>query len=202
MALVAAVMLGVPTAQALDRPKLGLWEVQGQVLINGQDAFAQMRKNIEQEIAQQRARGASADQIGPLREMLKNLSSVDRECITPTKAAEYDDPKKLLARLEQDEPGCRFVLDSNTPRRIDFHGNCQLTKDDEMGFQGPVKGAFEWVSPDSWRDFYSGDGQVVLPPGYALPGIKAGAQRAMHFEYRASGRWLGPQCGAVKPQQR
>ncbi|MGE0071133.1 MAG: DUF3617 domain-containing protein [Thiomonas sp.] len=192
-------LLLAPAALAFTVPEPGLWETRTQTTYNGVDLLAEMRKNVEAQLQQMNPQQRT--QMGPmLQEMRDNLSGVDKECITAEDAAKARTPQAVVDEMnKEDDSGCRFSLVEDRGDTLRIRGDCKATPG-QGGFVGTIQGEMKASGPRAWSMVYRGTGRMVVPEDAMLPPeVKGKLAGPVQFEMKSSGRWLGPQCGAVKP---
>ena len=100
-----------------------------------------------------------------------NQPRVRKECLTQ---------KSLERGLNfEDRPNCRTTVLNSTPRMVDFAMEC-------TGAQ-QMKGKFHFEAAD--RETIAGDTNMMMTDG----------TNTMTMKYKISGKWLGSNCGDVKP---
>ncbi|CUA95987.1 DUF3617 domain-containing protein [Thiomonas bhubaneswarensis] len=195
---VAASLLVTQAVQAMTLPEPGLWEVRSQTLINDVDIDAALRQEFQKQLQQLPAQDRAA--LGPaLQHAIEAMSPVEKECITKEEVQSLRDPQAMLAQLQKDSPECRFKLDAVKGDTIQYSGQCAAGEDG--GFTGDVHGVMTMHSSRSWSQSFEGEGRFVIPAGdMKILGLDAKKLRGkVRTKLTASGRWLGAQCGAVKP---
>lgn len=190
MAWVAVVTAGVgglvssaaANAQSLKpAPELGQWEVRNQLLVNGKDVLADMRKQQQQAL-----KSLPADQRAQMEARLKE-SEAPRECLTEKDLEGWSDPRQRLAQMERDAPSCKFELDSVAGPTLQFKGRCSQSD----GFTGDVIGNMTMTSARAWTANYTGKGRMAD----VKTGDKVEPGAPVEIKSSATGRWLAAQCG-------
>ncbi len=188
MIQVAAIVVtgvgGAAGAQSLKpAPELGSWEVRNQLLVNGKDVLADLRR------AQQEAlKDLPVEQRAQAQAVLeKSASQGQRECLTDKDVEGWSDPRQRLAQMERDAPSCKFDLDGVTGSTLQFKGRCSQAD----GFTGDVNGSMTMTSARAWTASYTGKGRMAD----IKVGDKVEPGAPVEIESSATGRWLGAECG-------
>lgn len=191
-------LLGAPAALALTVPQTGLWETRTQSTYNGVDVMAQMRKGVDEQLQQMSPQQRA--QMGPMMQQMRDsLSEVSKECITAEDAAKARTPQAWVDEMNKDDSECRYRLIEDRDDALRVVGDCKPASDDG-GFFGTVQGEMKTSGPRAWSMVMRGTGRFVLPEDAPLPPeMKQKLVGPVRFEMKSSGRWLGAQCGAVKP---
>jgi Protein of unknown function (DUF3617) len=154
VAVVASVASGAANAQSLKpAPELGQWEVKNQLLVNGKDVLADLRR------AQQDAlKDLPVEQRAQAQAMLdKSASEGQRECLTDKDLEGWSNPRQRLAQMERDAPSCKFDLDGVAGPTMQFKGRCSQSD----GFTGDVVGIMTMSSARAWTASYTGKGRMA-----------------------------------------
>lgn len=190
----AALALAQPTL-AITLPEPGLWENRSKILINGQDVMAATRKSIQQQM-QQMGPQERAQAKPFMDKALAAMAEARQECLTAKEIARYgSSPRAWLDDLQRDSPGCQYTLVENSATTLRYTGRCKPV--DGEGFDGTVQGEMTMTSPRAWRATHSGQGRYLAGDAANLPGVDL--RGSVRMEMQASGRWLGAQCGTVRP---
>ncbi len=184
VAVVAWVASGAASAQSLKpAPELGSWEVRNQLLVNGKDVLADLRKQQQEALkdlpVEQRAQAQAV--------LEKSASQGQRECLTDKDVEGWSDPRQRLAQMERDAPSCKFDLDGVTGSTLQFKGRCSQAD----GFTGDVNGSMTMTSARAWTASYTGKGRMAD----IKVGDKVEPGAPVEIESSATGRWLGAECG-------
>ncbi len=174
----------VANAQSLKpAPELGQWEVRNQLLVNGKDVLAEMRR------AQQDAlKNLPAEQREQAQALLeKSANEGQRECLTGKDLEGWSDPRQRLAQMERDAPSCKFDLDGVAGPTMQFKGRCSQSD----GFTGEVVGSMTMTSARAWTASYTGKGRMAN----VKVGDKVEPGAPVEIKSSATGRWLGAECG-------
>ena len=110
---------GAVSAQSLKpAPELGQWEVKNQLLVNGKDVLADLRR------AQQEAlKDLPVEQRAQAQALLdKSMGDGQRECLTDKDVEGWSDPRQRLAQMERDAPSCKFDLAGVAGSTLQFKG--------------------------------------------------------------------------------
>jgi vacuolar-type H+-ATPase subunit E/Vma4 len=172
------------SAQSLKpAPELGSWEVRNQLLVNGKDVLAEMRR------AQQEAlKNLPAEQREQAQALLeKSANDGQRECLTDKDLEGWSDPRQRLAQMERDAPSCKFDLDGVAGPTMQFKGRCSQSD----GFTGEVIGSMTMTSARVWTASYTGKGRMAD----VKVGDKVEPGAPVEIKSSATGRWLGADCG-------
>ncbi len=191
-------LLPAPAALAFTVPQTGLWETRTQSTFNGVDMMAQMRKNLDEQLRQMSPQQRA--QMEPmLQQMRDSLSTVHKECITAKDADDVRTPQAWVDEMNKEDSSCRFRLVEDRGDTLRVAGDCKPTTNTD-GFSGTVQGEMKTSGPRAWSMVLRGTGRYVFSEGASLPPeVKQKLVGPVNFEMKASGRWLGAQCGAVKP---
>jgi vacuolar-type H+-ATPase subunit E/Vma4 len=188
VAVVAAVVggsvaSGAASAQALKpAPELGQWEVRNQLLVNGKDVLADMRKARLEAL-----KNLPAEQRAQAEALVKEaVGEAQRECLTEKDLEGWSDPRQRLAQMERDAPSCKFELDSVAGPTLQFKGRCSQSD----GFTGDVSGNMTMTSARAWTANYTGQGRMAD----VKVGDKVEPGAPVEIKSSATGRWLGAQC--------
>jgi Protein of unknown function (DUF3617) len=185
VAVVASVASGAANAQSLKpAPELGQWEVKNQLLVNGKDVLADLRR------AQQDAlKDLPVEQRAQAQAMLdKSASEGQRECLTDKDLEGWSNPRQRLAQMERDAPSCKFDLDGVAGPTMQFKGRCSQSD----GFTGDVVGSMTMTSARAWTASYTGKGRMAD----VKVGDKVEPGAPVEIKSSATGRWLGAECSA------
>ena len=192
MAWVAVVTAGVgglfssaaANAQSLKpAPDLGQWEVRSQLLVNGKDVQADIRKSQQEAL-----KNLPADQRAQMEAALKeSANESQRECLTEKDLEGWSDPRRRLAQMERNAPSCKFELDSVAGPTLQFKGRCSQSD----GFTGEVTGSMTMTGARAWTASYTGKGRMAD----VKTGDKVEPGAPVEIKSSASGRWLAAQCG-------
>lgn len=176
---------GAARAQTLKpAPELGQWEVRNQLLVNGKDVLADLRKQQLEAL-----KSLPADQRTQLEAaLLQATGEGQRECLTEKDLQAWSDPRQRLAQMERDAPSCKFELDSISGPTLRFKGRCSQSD----GFTGDVAGSMTMTSERTWTASYTGKGRTAD----VKVGDKVEPGAPVEIESSANGRWLGAQCAA------
>lgn len=175
---------GAASAQSLKpAPELGQWEVKNQLLVNGKDVLADLRK------AQQEAlKDLPVEQRAQAQALLeKSANDGQRECLTTKDLEGWSDPRQRLAQMERDAPSCKFDLDGVAGPTMQFKGRCSQSD----GFTGEVIGSMTMTSARAWTASYTGKGRMAD----VKVGDKVEPGAPVEIKSSAVGRWLGAECG-------
>jgi Protein of unknown function (DUF3617) len=185
LAVVAVSCVGAAAnAQSLKpAPELGQWEVRSQLLVNGKDALADLRR------AQQEAlKDLPVEQRAQAQALLeKSANEGQRECLTTKDLEGWSDPRQRLAQMERDAPSCKFDLDGVAGPTMQFKGRCSQSD----GFTGEVVGSMTMTSARAWTASYTGKGRMAD----VKVGDKVEPGAPVEIKSSATGRWLGADCG-------
>jgi hypothetical protein len=164
-------------------PELGQWEVRSQLLVNGKDVLADLRR------AQQEAlKDLPVEQRAQAQALLeKSANEGQRECLTTKDLEGWSDPRQRLARMERDAPSCKFDLDGVAGPTMQFKGRCSQSD----GFTGEVNGSMTMTSARAWTASYTGKGRMAD----VKVGDKVEPGAPVEIKSSATGRWLGADCG-------
>ena len=184
VAVVAWVASGAASAQSLKpAPELGSWEVRNQLLVNGKDVLADLRKQQQEALkdlpVEQRAQAQAV--------LEKSASQGQRECLTDKDVEGWSDPRQRLAQMERDAPSCKFDLAGVAGSTLQFKGRCSQAD----GFTGDVNGSMTMTSARAWTASYTGKGRMAD----IKVGDKVEPGAPVEIESSATGRWLGAECG-------
>jgi hypothetical protein len=184
-AVVASVASSAAHAQSLKpAPELGQWEVKNQLLVNGKDVLADMRKTQLEALQK-----LPPDQRAQLQAALdQSANDTQRECLTDKDLEAWSDPRQRLAQMERDAPSCKFALDSVSGPTLKFTGRCSQSD----GFTGDVSGSMTMTSARAWTASYTGKGRMAD----VKVGDKVEPGAPVEIKSSATGRWLGAQCSA------
>lgn len=179
-----SVASGAANAQSLKpAPELGQWEVRNQLLVNGKDVLADMRKARLEAL-----KNLPAEQRAQAEALLKeSTNDAQRECLTEKDLEGWSDPRQRLAQMERDAPSCKFELDSVAGPTLQFKGRCSQSD----GFTGDVTGNLTMTSARAWAANYIGKGRMAD----VKVGDKVEPGAPVEIKSSAAGRWLGAQCG-------
>jgi Protein of unknown function (DUF3617) len=179
-----SVASGAANAQSLKpAPELGQWEVRNQLLVNGKDVLADMRKARLEAL-----KNLPAEQRAQAEALLKeSTNDAQRECLTEKDLEGWSDPRQRLAQMERDAPSCKFELDSVAGPTLQFKGRCSQSD----GFTGDVTGTMTMTSARAWAANYIGKGRMAD----VKVGDKVEPGAPVEIKSSAAGRWLGAQCG-------
>jgi Protein of unknown function (DUF3617) len=164
-------------------PELGQWEVRNQLLVNGKDVLADLRKQQLQAL-----QSLPAEQRAQVEARLEQASEGQRECLTDKDLEGWSDPRQRLAQMARDAPSCKFDLDSVNGPTMQFTGRCSQSD----GFTGEVSGSMTMTSARAWSASYTGKGRMAD----VKVGDKVEPGAPVEIKSSASGRWLGAQCNA------
>jgi Protein of unknown function (DUF3617) len=181
--VVVACAGGAASAQSLKpAPELGQWEVKNQLLVNGKDVLADLRKAQREALkdlpVEQRAQAEAV--------LEKSASEGQRECLTDKDVQGWSDPRQRLAQMERDAPSCKFDLDGVTGPTMQFKGRCSQSD----GFTGEVIGSMTMTSARAWTASYTGKGRMAD----VKVGDKVEPGAPVEIKSSATGRWLGAEC--------
>lgn len=193
LAVVTGLLLALSAAQAqtLPAPQPGLWQIQTRMFINGQDFGAMMRQ-----MQAQMLQSLPADQREQAKAMLQphgDPFGPVQDCVTPQEAARASDAKTLLADLQKDSPDCRFEPVTMSGKTVKFKGRCASAE----GFTGDVQGEMTRATPREWTAHYAGNGTFAHTED--MPELNIGKDGKVDFRVDSVGKWLGTNCGQVKP---
>jgi len=168
-------------AQAADfsaSAKPGLWKMDQQMLINGQDVRKTMLETQKKML--QNAPPEVRD------EMMAKLDAQEKglQCVTPTQAARMATADAYLASMNDNPDACRYELTDETANSFKFSGHC----DTEDGFDGDMSGEVVVKSDEAFTMTMKGTGTVPAAGG-----------EEMSQDMRVSAQWLGADCGDVLP---
>jgi vacuolar-type H+-ATPase subunit E/Vma4 len=175
---------GSASAQSLKpAPEAGSWQVRNQLLVNGKDVLAEMRK------AQLEAlKNLPTEQRAQAEALLeKSAGEGERECLTAKDLEGWSDPRQRLAQMERDAPSCKFDLDSINGPTLKFKGRCSQSD----GFTGEVTGGMTMTSARAWTASYTGKGRMAD----VKVGNKVEPGAPVEIKSSATGSWLGAECG-------
>jgi Protein of unknown function (DUF3617) len=174
---------GAASAQSLKpAPELGQWEVRNQLLVNGKDVLADLRR------AQQEAlKDLPVEQRAQAQALLdKSTGEGQRECLATKDVEGWSDPRQRLAQMERDAPSCKFDLEGVTGPTMQFKGRCSQSD----GFTGEVIGSMTMTSARAWTASYTGKGRLAD----VKVGEKVEPGAPVEIKSSATGRWLGAEC--------
>jgi hypothetical protein len=172
-------------AQSLPKPELGLWEMRMTMLIDGQDPFADARR--QQAESMKKLSPEQRKQIEAAMSPLGGKDDVHRECIDAKAQKMWSDPNSLLREMEKDSPECRYQPVAVSGATLQIKGRCQ----DPDGFTGDVTGGFTMQGNKAWTMRYQGTGTMA--------GRRGRPTKPTEMRLEGSGRWVGANCGDVKP---
>lgn len=172
-------------AQLSPAPELGLWETKSQMLINGRDPMADMRKAQAEMM-----KNMPPEQRAQMEAALKTQGAAERDCVTAKDLADWTNPAARLREMEEDMPNCKLQPLASSGATLQFKGRCN----DPQGFSGDITGSFTMNGPRAWSSVYTGKGKMA---DAELMGQKARGG-AIEMRTESSGRWLAASCGAVK----
>jgi hypothetical protein len=177
------VACGAAGAQSLKpAPELGQWEVRNQLLVNGKDVMADLRKQQLEAL-----KNLPDEQRAQTEALLKQSANEgQRECLTTKDLEGWSDPRQRLAQMERDAPSCKFDLDSVDGPTLQFKGRCSQSD----GFTGDVSGNMTMTSARAWTANYTGQGRMAD----VKVGDKVEPGAPVEIKSSATGRWLGAQC--------
>lgn len=173
-------------------PKLGLWETQASVLVNGKDVMAGVRKMQEEMLKQlppaqrQQMAAMMGSQAGAM------AGGKTQQCVVAADAARFTRPDQAMAEMQRNAPRCRFEQPVVKGSNLDFKGRCT----DAEGFTGDMVGSFTMDSPTAWHGVLNGKGRV--PNAEAIPGLKAGPDGLFDMRIETQSKWVSADCGSVK----
>ena len=172
-------------AQSLLKPELGLWEMRMTMLIDGKDPFADARK--QQAEATKKRSPEQRRQIEATMPPLLGNDDMHRECIDAKAQKLWADPNSLLREMEKDSPGCRYQLVTANGSTLQIKGRCE----DSDGFTGDLTGGFTMQGSKAFTMRSQGKGTMA--------GDRGRAPKPTELRLEGSGRWIGANCGDVKP---
>ena len=172
-------------AQSLPRPELGLWETRTTILLDGKNPFADRRSQQAEQL--KKLPPEQRRQIEAALPPLGGKDDVHRECIDAKAQKVWADPHALLREMEKDSPQCRFQLVKLSGSSMQLKGRCQ----DPDGFTGDLTGGFTMQGGKTWTMSYLGKGTMAGDGGQA--------PKPTEMRLEGSGRWIGANCGDVKP---
>ncbi|MEO5734722.1 MAG: DUF3617 domain-containing protein [Rubrivivax sp.] len=174
-------------------PRLGLWETQASVLINGRDVMAGLRQVPEEMMKRmppaqrQQMAALMASKGGPL------AGGKTLQCLAATDVARITKPEDAMAELQRNAPKCRFDHPVVKGSSVDFKGRC----DDPAGFSGDVDGSFSMDSPTAWHGRFGGKGKMA--GAEQIPGPQGGPKGQVEMQMQTDSKWISADCSAVKP---
>lgn len=188
----ASAALSQTTIKPLPLP--GLWEIESQMLINGQDLMANIRQT--QEAMMKNMPPAQRQQMEATMRERGDAGGKTRECLTAKEVAELADPKKALARSMKEQPNCKPEVVSISGGTIKFKSRC----DDPNGMTGDFTGEHTIVDTQHWNYSMQGRGQVPAQMPGAGPAAK-GKNNMVDIKGSGQARWIAASCGEVKPRR-
>ena len=171
-------------AQIQPLPELGLWETRAQMLVNGRDLLADMRRQ-QAEMLKQMPPAQRAQMEAMMQSQGGGLAEVDRDCVTAEDRNAWRDPAARLREMERDAPHCRFELVKAAGSTLTLKGRCS----DPEGYTGDLSGTFTMDSARAWRSSIVGKGRMQ------------GVPTAVDYRVESSGRWVAAQCPAAAPSR-
>jgi hypothetical protein len=192
LSVLAMLAAALPAAaQIRPAPELGLWESQGQLLVNGRDVMADMRdaraKMLERMPPERRAQAEAM-----MKAQGAGMSGTRQECLVAKDLEKWSRPEARLRDAERDARHCTFEPVSTSGSTLKFKGKCA----DPEGFTGDVAGTFTMQSSKAWNFVYTGQGQMARR---ARPGREA-TVAPVEMRVESNARWVSSDCGAVKPR--
>lgn len=163
------------------QPLPGLWEQQSQVLVDGQDMLAQLRRlqsQILQSLPPQQREQAQA-----MMARHTGTPGLSRQCLSAQDAAKWSDPKAALADSMKGQSNCTSEVSPVVGDTVKFKVRCEKGK----GISGDFDGEFTMLDSKSWQ--YTMQGRGNLPAG--MPGNTS----TVPIQAHGQGHWLSADCG-------
>ncbi|NKF24133.1 DUF3617 domain-containing protein [Solimonas marina] len=173
-------------AQAMTKPKPGLWQQYTKSEVNGKDIVAAMAAARQQMMSKltPEQRKMMEERMGPA----EDDPHIIKSCLTAAQVDRINSPQDFVDQLNKDNDSCKYDATPVGSDTIKFHGSCA----GEGEFNGDMNGTLIMKSTTAYSMSFAGKGKVTAAGDNAKP---------LDIKGTIDAKWLGSDCGDISPDE-